>query len=110
MKKISSLLALCICMSVAARSKNMESYFATIKTVNEIIQKISQEISHELIKEPTRSSNSPQNYYEKITAKLQEEVDQMLENKTRDEMTPEEKQVLEMLEAHINQFKAFVEQ
>lgn len=90
-------------------SQNMDSYLATVQKVTTLMQTISQKIVSDSLSMTTRSSSSlsTEYYYKKMIEGLQEEIATIMADKNPEQLSPEEKDIIQMLETYIEQFKLF---
>lgn len=91
-----------------AFSQTPENYIATIQKVTTLMQDLSQKLTAESVNPATRSSNGlDTNYYKKMIEGLEEEVATIIGDKNSDDLSQEEKDIIQMLEMYIEQFKFY---
>lgn len=105
MKLILSLLACCI-STFCVDTSPCETYIAAVTRTSTIIQNISQKITHDMMNQPTRAGTfSTADYCKKMIEQIKKEIEQISDNRNPEQMSPEDKDLIEMLEMYINQLE-----
>lgn len=92
----------------SAFCQTTDDYFALIQKATTLLQGISGKLIAESIATPTRSSGlNTDYYYKKMIEGLEEEVATIIGNKNNEDLSQEEKDIIQMLEMYIEQFKLY---
>lgn len=99
----------CCTITAADTSHSYEEYMNTLQRVTSIVQNISQDLITDMSKNPTRSNIpfSTDSYCSKMIQAIQNEMDAIIGNKNPDQLSPEDKEVIKMLEIYIEQLNAY---
>lgn len=95
-------------MVSSALCQTTDSYLATINKVTTLMQKISGKIVAESLTSSTRSGElNTDYYYAKMIEGLEEELTTITGNKNNEDLSQEEKDIIQMLEMYLEQLKVY---
>jgi hypothetical protein len=103
------LLGLLICGATSfCITNSYDSYMTTINKVTTLIQNISQGITHEMINQQTTRSSQPfssAEYSKRLIEEIKKEIALITHNKNSEQISQEDKDVVEMLETYVKQLE-----
>lgn len=105
--KIRFFLALCLLASLSYAEPSYESYLNSIQKVTTLLQTISQKLMQDMSSTSTRSIStfSKEAYCTKMIDEIKKEIAQMTDNKNPNQLSQEDKDLIAMLEAYIEQLQ-----
>lgn len=95
-------------MATGSFCQTTDTYFATIQKVTTLMQMISGKIVAESANTATRSCGlSTDYYYAKMIEGLEEEVATIIGDKNNEDLSQEEKEIIQMLEMYLGHLKSY---
>lgn len=99
----------CCASTFCFDTNSYETYIAAVTRTSAIIQNISQKITQDMMNQTTRAPErfSTAEYSKKMIEQIEQEIEQISDNKNAEQMSQEDKDLIAMLETYINQLEMY---